>query len=47
MNRTYTPAQVLAATRIATAELRALTNDTAVIQQWLVPRVRAVLERES
>lgn len=41
--RTYTPAQVREATRIATAELRELTDDHTVIQRWLTPRVRAKL----
>lgn len=40
---TFTPAQVLAATRIELAEMRKLTNDTAVIQRWLARRVRARL----
>lgn len=39
----YSPAEVLAATRAATEELKKLTDDPAVIQRWLVPRVRAKL----
>lgn len=40
---TYSPEQVREATRLATEELRALTDDEEVIQTWLVPRVRAKL----
>lgn len=47
MSATYSPAQILVAAREATAELKALTNDPAVIQQWLAPRIRARLAEAS
>lgn len=43
MTATYTRAQVIEATRVATADLKALTDDPVVIQRWLAPRVRALL----
>ena len=39
----YTPEQIRIATRAALAELREKTNDPAIIQRWLAPRVRAKL----
>lgn len=47
MKVTYTPTQVLSAAREVTAELKALTDDPAVIQRWLAPRVRVRLTEMS
>lgn len=40
----HSAAVVMAATRAALAELRALTPDPEVQQRWLAPRVRAKLQ---